>query len=95
MKRYCPIQAATTQHQHCQQQRGAMIRALVNEPKIVLADEPTANLDDHNAALVMDLLAGYADEKKAVLIVAGDNVPLGRKAPDIILRLEGGIPARA
>jgi len=53
-----------------EQQRVAIARAVVNRPKLVLADEPTANLDDASAATVVDLLADQAARYGATLVVA-------------------------
>ncbi len=53
-----------------EQQRAAIARALVNEPSIVLADEPTGNLDLNLSAEIIDLLAEVAREKNATVIVA-------------------------
>jgi putative ABC transport system ATP-binding protein len=53
-----------------EQQRVAIARAVVNRPKLVLADEPTANLDDASAATVVDLLADQAARHGATLVVA-------------------------
>jgi putative ABC transport system ATP-binding protein len=53
-----------------EQQRVAIARAVVNRPKLVLADEPTANLDDASAATVVDLLAEQAARYGATLVVA-------------------------
>ena len=53
-----------------EQQRVAIARAVVNRPKLVLADEPTANLDDAAAAAVVDLLAEQAARHGATLVVA-------------------------
>jgi len=53
-----------------QQQRVAIARSLVNRPKLVLADEPTSNLDDESCAQVIDLLLSVTPEHGAALIVA-------------------------
>ena len=53
-----------------EQQRVAIARAVVNRPKLVLADEPTANLDDAAAATVVELLTEQAGRQGATLVVA-------------------------
>ncbi len=52
-----------------ERQRVAVIRALVNHPRLLLADEPTSSLDDENAALVMDLLGKISAEGRVTVVV--------------------------
>jgi ABC-type lipoprotein export system ATPase subunit len=71
-----------------EQQRLAIARALVNEPQLVLADEPTGNLDVESGQAVLDLLRSIADEGRAVLLVTHEREATRRA--DRVLRLKGG-----
>jgi len=64
-----------------EQQRVAIARALSVEPRVVLADEPTGNLDTQTGADVVDLLAGLAAEHGATVIVATHDAELAGRAP--------------
>ncbi|TSA53464.1 MAG: ABC transporter ATP-binding protein [Planctomycetaceae bacterium] len=55
-----------------QRQRTALARALLNKPKIILADEPTGNLDEGNANIVLGYLSQYVAEGGCVLLVTHD-----------------------
>ena len=53
-----------------EQQRAAICRALVTEPAVLLADEPTGNLDPENKRVILDILCRYASEHQATLLVS-------------------------
>ncbi|MEP7064985.1 MAG: ABC transporter ATP-binding protein [Gemmatimonadota bacterium] len=55
-----------------QQQRVAIARALANEPSVLLADEPTGNLDSHNAAVILDLFAALAQRGQTIVAATHD-----------------------
>ncbi len=57
-----------------QQQRTALARALINDPKLILADEPTGNLDNQNARIVVDHLYDISQQGAAVLMVTHDSI---------------------
>lgn len=69
-------------------QRVGIARALANEPLLLLADEPTANLDETNARLVLRLLADLAREGRAVLVASHD--PLAEEFLTTRMDLVGG-----
>ena len=60
-----------------ERQRTALARAMLNQPRLILADEPTGNLDDENADVVLDALAQFAHGGGAVLLVTHDSRTAG------------------
>lgn len=72
-----------------EQQRVAMARAFITNPRILFADEPTGNLDEENAAHITDLLFGMNKEKGTTLVLVTHNLELAQKTQRI-LRMRGG-----
>ena len=72
-----------------EQQRVAIARALVNSPALLLADEPTGNLDEHTAASLHSLLREMHAERRLTSVIATHNSRLA-EACDRVLRLEDG-----
>ncbi|MGV3773470.1 MAG: ABC transporter ATP-binding protein [Verrucomicrobiales bacterium] len=72
-----------------EQQRVAIARALINHPEIVLADEPTGNLDSHTGEEIMDLLCQLRDERKVTLVIATHDSKLAARAPQVIRLIDG------
>lgn len=72
-----------------EQQRVAMARAFITDPKILFADEPTGNLDDENAQHITDLLFGMNKEQGTTLVLVTHNLELARRT-QLILRMKGG-----
>ncbi len=71
-------------------QRVAIARALLNRPSLLLADEPTGNLDSENASAVLDLIAGFHREGGTVVLVTHEEW-ITRQAQRVILLREGRI----
>jgi ABC-type lipoprotein export system ATPase subunit len=74
-----------------ERQRTAIARALVNKPQLILADEPTGNLDPENGHEVVNCLSSYRDEGGMVVMVTHGNDADERA--DRIIRLRDGVLA--
>ena len=72
-----------------EQQRVAMARAFITDPKILFADEPTGNLDEENAHHITDLLFGMNKELGTTLVLVTHNLELAQMTQRI-LRMKGG-----
>jgi ABC-type lipoprotein export system ATPase subunit len=68
-----------------ERQRTALARALLNRPTILLADEPTGNLDEENAAIVLDQLSEFSSAGGAVLLVTHDRAAAGRAQQTLVM----------
>jgi lipoprotein-releasing system ATP-binding protein len=73
-----------------EQQRVAVARALANEPSLILADEPTGNLDAANSALVFDLLAGLARENNQAVVLVTHNPEIAQRC-DLVRAMKDGV----
>jgi putative ABC transport system ATP-binding protein len=74
-----------------EQQRAAIARAVIHEPKLVLADEPTGNLDAETANHVLELLRRTCGERNATLIVATHGAELAARAARVLTIRAGRI----
>ena len=71
-------------------QRAAIARALINNPPIVVADEPTAHLDGRLSLEIIDLLAGLTDEGRTLILSSHDPLVAGHPRVDRIVDLRDG-----
>ncbi len=74
-----------------ERQRVAIARALVNQPKVVLADEPTGNLDQKTSEAVHDLLWTLNDQFNQTFIIVTHNQPLAQRADRLIQLVDGQV----
>jgi putative ABC transport system ATP-binding protein len=74
-----------------QMQRVAIARALVNEPRLILADEPTGNLDQQNAHAILELLRQQTGEKRSVVMVTHDHGLADAYADQIVSLVDGRV----
>jgi len=74
-----------------QQQRVAIARALVNDPDIILADEPTGNLDTASGAAILNILTHLNKEHKSTIVIVTHDHTLADKTNRIIKLLDGKI----
>jgi lipoprotein-releasing system ATP-binding protein len=72
-----------------EQQRVAVARAFMNSPQIILADEPSGNLDEQNGTRLHELLVEFAEKRGQTIIVATHNNDLIRRAHRVLQLVEG------
>ena len=74
-----------------QMQRVAIARAMVHDPKLLLADEPTGNLDTHTGNVILELLRRIADEQKTAILMATHSMEAAAMADAIVKMRDGRI----
>jgi lipoprotein-releasing system ATP-binding protein len=77
-----------------QQQRVAIARALINEPSIIIGDEPTGNLDSRNTTLVFELFRELCLEKKQTVLMVTHDEDFARQSDSVIHLVDGEICRR-
>jgi ABC-type lipoprotein export system ATPase subunit len=76
-----------------EQQRVAIARALINQPDLILADEPTGNLDSHTGEEIIRLLCELREERRATLIMATHDAKIAAHAPRVVELVDGTVAA--
>lgn len=74
-----------------EQQRVAIARAVVNRPAIILADEPTGNLDSHNSAVVLDMLKKLNEKYRQTILMITHNAGVASYANRVVEMLDGRV----
>jgi lipoprotein-releasing system ATP-binding protein len=74
-----------------QKQRVAIARALINDPVIIMGDEPTGNLDSHNTEIVFDIFRRIADEHKRSLLIVTHDEDFAKRTDRIIVMDDGRV----
>lgn len=76
-----------------EQQRVAIARALINGPQVILADEPTGNLDSHTGDEIIELLLALRAEHQTTLLIATHDAELAARAPRVVHVVDGQVVA--
>jgi ABC-type lipoprotein export system ATPase subunit len=74
-----------------EQQRVAIARALINGPDLILADEPTGNLDSHTGEEIIELLCALRAERQTTLIIATHGAQVAARAPRVVELVDGQV----
>lgn len=74
-----------------EQQRVAIARALINSPELILADEPTGNLDSHTGEEIIELLCALRAERQTTLVIATHDAKVAARAPKVVELVDGQI----
>ena len=74
-----------------EQQRVAIARSLINEPHIILADEPTGNLDSHTGEEIINLLVSIREDRQTTLVMATHDAKVAARAPVVIELVDGQV----
>ena len=74
-----------------ERQRVAIARSLANDPSVLLADEPTGNLDSENAQHILELLTKLHTERKMTLVLVTHDMGIARRASRVIQMKDGRI----
>jgi ABC-type lipoprotein export system ATPase subunit len=78
-----------------ERQRVAIARALINQPDLILADEPTGNLDSHTGGEIIDLLCMLREQNRSTLVIATHDVSVAARAPKTVNLVDGQIQMQA
>jgi len=74
-----------------EQQRVAIARALVNEPSVILADEPTGNLDSNSGAAIMDLMQQLHEDRKVTIVLVTHDANVAARAERTVQLRDGSV----
>ena len=78
-----------------EQQRVAIARALVNNPEMIIADEPTGNLDSHTGGDILNLLGEIRAERNTTLLIATHDSKVAERAPRVVQLVDGMIESES
>src|SRR5215469_15445209 len=90
-QRYNLLPALPARMSGGEQQRVALARALINTPALLLADEPTGNLDSQNAAEILNLLASLREEHTMTIVLASHDPQIAARSERLIRLRDGAV----